>query len=204
MKFQLMWKSILHNLIVEFPCNRLCPYFQTKTGISLINICRQNKTKPEHWHGLLDKFIVEICFPIFWLWEYLMMVILTLRVLDDGYFDFESTWWWLFWLWGYLMMVILTLRVLDDGYCDFDSTWWSLFWLWEYLIMVIFTLRVLDDGYSWNSLVILTKFDIYVWLPHEYLTISALCFFLFPTHFKYFAIKWMNLMKVIPETHRTH
>jgi hypothetical protein len=91
-----------------------------------------------------------------------------------------------------LLSNFLTLRVLDDGYFDFESTWCWLFWLWEYLIMVILTLRVFDDGYSRNSLVILTKFDIYVLLPHEYLTILALCFFLLPTHFKYFAIKYID------------
>ena len=117
---------------------------------------------------------------------------MTLGVLDDGYFDFESTWWWLFWLWDYLMLAILTLKLLDDGYIDFESTWCWLLWLWEYLIMVILTLRVLDDGYSRNSLVILTNFDIYVLLPHEYLTILALCFFLLPTHFKYFVIKYID------------
>jgi hypothetical protein len=110
---------------------------------------------------IIPKFKL-FCFPIFWLWVYLMKVILS--VPDEGYS--ECTWWRLFWVnlmkvilsvpdegysectwwrlfWVYLMKVILS--VPDEGYSE--CTWWRLFWM--YLMKVI--LSVPDEGYSRNT-----------------------------------------------------
>ena len=111
---------------------------------------------------LLLKTFKSFSFQIFWLWEYLKKVIMS--VPDEGYY--ERTWWRL--LWAYLMKVIMS--VPDEGY--YERTWWRLLWvylmksimsvpdegyyectwwrlLWAYLIKVI--MSVPDEGYSRNA-----------------------------------------------------